>query len=585
MQLERQLRAAEVLGVAGEDQLAGFEGIAGRRLAPAGTQLAEHTDVEAQAQLGGGLIDLEARDALTVLVQVAERRRRAEVDLGEPALRRVQWLVPLQFERAAAADLGTQQQLAAERVDPGALIRRAQAVGRARAQRRVQVDGQAQVVRPPALLHRGDAQHMAFARRQQAVVDALVPAVAVDAQQVAVEPRRVERRAGALAKVAAHDGGVGTGQAVDADLVDAWRHAVDTAQGQQPVGPVVGVERQRLQRRRHAFGGEAPALGRLRVAGEVAGAQAAEVGFDVDVARAQRLQRQLDVLLGEQGHHLGRHRQQRVDVGGGQQRRADVDGNDEVRLAQRAHFGHRQVVDQTAVDQLAAVDLGRRQQSGHRHARAHRLRQAAFAKHDALAAADVGGNDRQRQRQGAEVGFDAVGAHQLVDEELDLLPGDRARGIGHAVGAQAGLAARHIALQQALVAQVQLAVGGVVLEHVGPVGAAHGLAHGRGRHAGGPGAGDEGAHAGAGHAVDAHALALQFLEHANVRCAACAAATEHEADARTLGTDRWGGCRRRREPLQRQPGNGGSHGVKDAGHGRHCRGARGAGAQRTQVLS
>ena len=36
-------------------------------------------------------------------------------------------------------------------------------------------------------------------------------------------------------------------------------------------------------------------------------------------------------------------------------------------------------------------------------------------------------------------------------------------------------------------------------------------------------------------AVDRHALAFQQLEHADVGQAACAAAREHEADARALG--------------------------------------------------
>ena len=49
------------------------------------------------------------------------------------------------------------------------------------------------------------------------------------------------------------------------------------------------------------------------------------------------------------------------------------------------------------------------------------------------------------------------------------------------------------------------------------------------------GAGNQGAHAGAGDAVDRHAQFLEHFEDADVRRAARAAATQHEADLRPAG--------------------------------------------------
>jgi hypothetical protein len=53
------------------------------------------------------------------------------------------------------------------------------------------------------------------------------------------------------------------------------------------------------------------------------------------------------------------------------------------------------------------------------------------------------------------------------------------------------------------------------------------------RHAAGIESADDGSHAGAGDAVDGNLQFLENLEDADVRHAACAAARQHQADART----------------------------------------------------
>jgi hypothetical protein len=51
---------------------------------------------------------------------------------------------------------------------------------------------------------------------------------------------------------------------------------------------------------------------------------------------------------------------------------------------------------------------------------------------------------------------------------------------------------------------------------------------------------DNGAHAGAGDCIDRHVQPVERLEHANVRGATCAAAGQHEPDARPVRSHRRG---------------------------------------------
>ena len=51
---------------------------------------------------------------------------------------------------------------------------------------------------------------------------------------------------------------------------------------------------------------------------------------------------------------------------------------------------------------------------------------------------------------------------------------------------------------------------------------------------------DDCSHAGAGDRIDRHVHLVQYFQHADVGCAACAAATEHQPDARPFA---FGGMR------------------------------------------
>jgi len=86
----------------------------------------------------------------------------------------------------------------------------------------------------------------------------------------------------------------------------------------------------------------------------------------------------------------------------------------------------------------------------------------------------------------------------------------------------------------------QLVAWRVVAEHVFPVDALQHRGHLVGGITGRIQAAHDGAHRGAGDAVDRHVLALEHLQHADVRGTARATATEHEAGARTRALLRLG---------------------------------------------
>ena len=272
-----------------------------------------------------------------------------------------------------------------------------------------------------------------------------------------------------------------------------------------------------------------------RIAAEIGGRDRAEIGLDQDVRRFQGGQGTGHVLLGEDVDHLRRYGEQGADPVGVHQGRADVDRDHDVGVAAFARFRDRHVVHQAAIDQFAAVQHDRRQQARHRHAGAHRRGQAAFAQDDALAGADVGGDDRQRQRQFLDDAFVLAGADQAVEKQLDLDAIDDARRESDAVAGHADFGSGNEAAHDLLVAVIDIRKVRNVGKHVVPVRFGHLLAHFRRRQAGGIGAGDQRAHAGAGDAVDRYLQFLENFEYPDMCRAAGTAATEHEPDFRTAG--------------------------------------------------
>jgi len=509
---------------------------------PAQAQRAEQADIDAKMGADAGFAVAVLGDALVVFVDVEPRLTGPGRALEEETLTGIERLVIVDAETVGGADLAVIDQLATEVVEPGLVIGGTQAEGRSLAVVGLQVDGETGVVRPPALFHRHDAQDVTVALAEHGVIDALVVTIAVHAQQVAPDDGRPDGLAGLHAEMPLDGLRTHPVETDDLDVVDARRGPPADFDALPPGGVGCLAGGQTGQFWRCGLRGGAAAGGGLGMSGEIGGGNAVEHRLDVDVARPERGQRAADILLGQNADHLRRHGEQRADLLGLEQRRADIDGDHHVGPAALADFADRQVVDEAAIDQLAPLMIDRRQQAGYRHAGAHRRGQRAVAENHAFTGADVGGDDGQRQRQILDIPFALVGAHQLVEKQLDLLAGHNAALIGHAVGRNAALRTGQVIPRDELVAVTHFGVFRVIDEHVGPVRRGQRLAHFFRRHAGRPGPGDQCPHARPGDAINRHAQLLQNLEHADMRRPARPAAAQHEANARPggIGGKRYG---------------------------------------------
>ena len=107
-------------------------------------------------------------------------------------------------------------------------------------------------------------------------------------------------------------------------------------------------------------------------------------------------------------------------------RARDVDGDD-MNRAELLGDADRQVGGRAAVDELAAVELDRRERSRDRHAGAHRGGQRARADHHRLAGGDVHRHRPVRDRQAVEVALPG-GLHlQRSQQQLEALAAQHPR--------------------------------------------------------------------------------------------------------------------------------------------------------------
>ncbi len=204
--------------------------------------------------------------------------------------------------------------------------------------------------------------------------------------------------------------------------------------------------------------------------------------------------------------------------------------------------------DDGAVDEQSPVDLYRRHGPGHRHARAHRLRQAAAAERDFLTRLDVGGDRTERYRKLTKVGDAECGSHHGAEFRLDRDPGEYTLGQRQPAIADAVLGREQRLVVVDLAADRDFSARGLVPEDLLPVGREDELLHLRRRPPRRERRPDDCSHARSRHARDRHAQFLEYLEHAHMRNSACPATRQCEADARTR---RW---RRDRCRLRLQPG-------------------------------
>ncbi|MCY1217734.1 hypothetical protein D9M72_296590 [compost metagenome] len=458
----------------------------------------------------------------------------------EEILARVQRLVELAHQRGGLAHLGIGAPFGAERIQPGAAVAADQVEEGIAAEVRTEPETEAQIVRPIRFLDRIDHQDALARLFHDAVVDVLEVAGAEQPPHVLVERGLVER----LARLGLHHRrgnlGVDAVQRRHLDRIDRPRvgrrhRLLRRAQ--------LRILRRRQCQRREAIGhlacrGFADGDGGGQVV-EVGRGKVAERGLDQDVGRAQRGQRGAHVLLGQDVEHLARHADDRGQLLALHQRRAEVDGDDDIG-AHRARHADRQVVGEPAVDQQFSFVFRRCHRARHRHAGAHHVGQLAGVEHYRRAGDQVGGDGAVRDRQLVEVAV-AGRARQLAQHRFQLHARDRALGQQQPARLHADLGREQVGEVILLAADGQVLARRAFLEQLFGAQPADQPLHLGGRHAGGIGAAHQRAHAGACDAVHRHAQVLEHLEHADMRGAARTAAGQHQADARTRAAGRRGG--------------------------------------------
>ena len=251
-----------------------------------------------------------------------------------------------------------------------------------------------------------------------------------------------------------------------------------------------------------------------------------------------------NVLLGQDVDHLRRHAEDVVDRFARRQRRADVDGDDDI-CTHRAGDVDREVVRQAAVDEQQLADLGRRDRARHRHAGAHRRWQLALPEDDRLAGDEIGRDRAIGNRQLVEVEVPGP-QRQPAQHDLEADAGDRALLQRDAAPVEAGFDVEQRCAVVELAPDRLVLPRRLLLEQGSRRERGERLLHVDRRQAGRIGAADDRAHARARHAIDRHVQLLQDLDDPDVGGAAGAAAGKDEADLRS------GRCRER----ERQRGDG-----------------------------
>ncbi|MNZ50958.1 hypothetical protein D3C78_687590 [compost metagenome] len=230
------------------------------------------------------------------------------------------------------------------------------------------------------------------------------------------------------------------------------------------------------------------------------------------------------------------------------QRGADIDDDGQINAHVPGHI-HGYVVDHAAVHQQAPIKLDRGEHRRDRHAGADHLGQVAAAEYHLLAAGDVGCHGAERYWQLVEIaGIGGVG--QLAfQQQCEVLA------LNHPKWqAKAAVVSKTQLLLDQKIAVILLAPEGHVLARWGigqrllPVERSGEFFQLLDAVAGRIQAANHRAHAGAGDGVDAHALFLQGLEHADVGQATGSAPGEYQAD---LGACRLGEHGERAERQQK----------------------------------
>ncbi len=140
-------------------------------LDPTHARLAVHAEVGAEVDAAVVFLDAVDGHALTAFEDRRLAQARDRVRAHERVLPAIERLVELGGDVLLASDLRSEEPFAAQRVDPGAAVERAQIVGRIGAEVRREAQAEEKIVRSPRLLHRCEAKHRLVALAHHAVVE------------------------------------------------------------------------------------------------------------------------------------------------------------------------------------------------------------------------------------------------------------------------------------------------------------------------------------------------------------------------------------------------------------------------------
>ncbi len=251
------------------------------------------------------------------------------------------------------------------------------------------------------------------------------------------------------------------------------------------------------------------------------------------------------VFAHQDGQHLIRDGQGRIEFVARQQRKAHIRHDENVRLHRPRHVD-RQVFGQTAVDQQSSAIIDRCEDAGGGDARPHGDRQVSALHQNRRAGFQIRRHCAKGCRKLIEIGGVAERQSELPQRLLQFLALNEALGQEDVIVLETqGQANQEIAVIL-FAPEVQIPARRRVAERLLPIHRTHGGFDLCSRHAARIQAAHHGAHAGAGDAVDGYLQLLDDPEHPDVRHAAGAAARQHQADAGMGGRRQTLGRRRLR---------------------------------------
>ena len=501
-------------------------------------------------------VDAVLAGAETVLGEaraVPQQRHIAHIEArlrrDEPAAARVERLVVLGGDARLGSHLQVPYPLGAEVADVGEHYARGGVVGRAAAEVVLDAEPEPDVVRAPGVALGIEHDVATPGARLHRVVDALEIAAAMHLREGRIEPDRV--------RIVRHSAGcrghgcrrpqtrlVSLRVLGDAHLADRQRCRLAGRRAASDIGRI--IPRVAAQPRKPSERAARRLLAQTRRAAqhlEIERRRLAEHGLQQDVAVAHEPALRVAAAADGDGQHLVGDRGHRLETGALAQREADIHHDQHIDAHGPRHLD-RQVVGQTAVDQQPAVDVHRSEHARRGDAGAQSRDEVAAAELHGVARLEVGGHGTERCRQLVEVAHRSHRQRALAQRLGQTLTADQ----GLRQPETAGLDAERevdeevpvlaLATEAAAIARARFA------ERVAPLVREHERLDLGGAEAAGIKTAHHRAHAGAGDRVDADALRLEHLQHADVRASARTAAGEHEAHPRPrVGRS---GCDRRR---------------------------------------